>query len=71
VWEVIATYRSVKRSVRRLQRAYEWLAEPQLRAALGYYEAYPEEIEQQIARNDAWTKARLAKQHPSLLPDRW
>ena len=70
VWEVIATYRSVKRSPRRLQRAYAWLAEPQLRAALGYYEAYPEEIAQQIARNEAWTKERLARQHPSLLPDR-
>src|SRR4030095_4958258 len=41
VWEIIATYRSVNRTLRRLQRAYDWLAEPQLRAALGYYAAYP------------------------------
>lgn len=69
VWEIIATYRSVNRTLRRLQRAYDWLAEPQLRAALGYYAAYPEEIERQIARNAAWTKARLAHHHPSLRPD--
>jgi uncharacterized protein (DUF433 family) len=70
VWEVIATYLGVNRSLRRLQRAYHWLTEPQLRAALGYYEAYPAEIDQQIARNEAWTKERLAKQHPALVPDR-
>jgi uncharacterized protein (DUF433 family) len=70
VWEVIATYRSVHRSLRRLQRTYHWLSEPQLRAALGYYEAYPEEIEQQIARNETWTKKRLAQQHPAFVLDR-
>lgn len=70
VWEIIATYRSVHRSLRRLQRAYHWLSEPQLRAALGYYKAYPEEIEQQIARNETWTKKRLAQQFPTLVLDR-
>jgi uncharacterized protein (DUF433 family) len=70
VWEVIATYRSVHQSLRRLQRTYHWLSESQLSAALGYYKAYPEEIEQQIARNETWTKKRLAQQHPALVLDR-
>ncbi len=70
VWEVIATYKSLDRNVARLRVAYHWLSEAQLRAALGYYSAYPDEIERQIARNDAWTKEGLARQHPSLIPDR-
>lgn len=70
VWEVIATYKSLDRDVARLRDAYHWLSEAQLRAALGYYAAYPDEIERQIARNDAWTKEGLARQHPSLIPDR-
>ncbi len=70
VWEVIATYKSLDRDVAHLRDAYHWLSEAQLRAALGYYAAYPDEIERQIARNDAWTKEGLARKHPSLIPDR-
>lgn len=70
VWEVVATYRSLKRDFARLRRAYHWLTEPQLRAALGYHAAYPEEIDRQIARNAAWTRERLAARHPTLVPDR-
>jgi len=69
VWEVIATYKSLHRDIVRLRRAYHWLSEPQLRAALGYYAAYPDEVERQIARNDAWTKEGIAQRHPSLIPD--
>jgi uncharacterized protein (DUF433 family) len=68
VWEVIATYESLERDVERLRSAYDWLSELQLRAALGYYAAYPKEIEEHIARNQAWTRERLAQQHPTLLP---
>ncbi len=70
VWEVIATYKSLDRDVARHRGAYHWLSEAQLRAALGYYAAYPEEIDRQIARNDAWTKEGLTRQYPSLIPDR-
>ena len=67
VWEVIATYQSVDREVGRLRDAYHWLSDPQLRAALGYYAASPEEIERRIALNERWTKERLLAQHPSLI----
>ncbi len=70
VWEIIATYKSFDRDVVRLRSAYHWLGEAQLRAVLGYYAAYPDEIERRIARNDAWTKEKLTRQHPSLNPDR-
>jgi uncharacterized protein (DUF433 family) len=66
VWEVIATYKSLENDPARLRRAYHWLSEVQLRAALGYYVAYPEEIEAQIRRNEAWTQERLAQRYPSL-----
>ena len=66
VWEVIATYKSLNRSFARLRRAYHWLTESQLRSALGYYAAYREEIDEQIDRNKAWTKERLAQQYPDL-----
>lgn len=66
VWEVIATYQGVGRDLQRLRQAYHWLTEPQLRAALGYYAAYPEEIERHIAHNARWTPERLVQQHPSL-----
>ena len=69
VWEVIATYNSLDRDFDRLRAAYHWLTEPQLRAALGYYAAYPEEVDRQIALNQAWTKERLAERHPSLVPE--
>ena len=70
VWEVIATYRSVGRKVARLRQAYPWLSEPQLRAALGYYAAYPDEIDRRIALNERWTEERLLAQHPSLVVHR-
>lgn len=70
VWEVVATSQGVKGDFKRLRRAYHWLTEPQLRAALGYHAAYPEEIDRQIARNAAWTRERLADRHPTLVSDR-
>jgi uncharacterized protein (DUF433 family) len=67
VWEVIATYKSVDRDPERLRQAYHWLSDGHLRAALGYYAAYPEGIERQIARNEAWSPDELAGRHPSLV----
>ena len=70
VWEVVATYKSLNGDFARLRRAYHWLTQPQLRAALGYYRAYSDEIESQISRNASWTKEQLAQKHPALTPDR-
>jgi uncharacterized protein (DUF433 family) len=70
VWEVVSTYKSLNRDDARLREAYHWLSEPQLRSALAYFRLYPEEIERQIVRNEAWTKEQLADRHPSLVKDR-
>jgi uncharacterized protein (DUF433 family) len=70
VWEVIAAYRSVDRDPSRLRQAFSWVAEPYLRAALGYYAAYSEEIDRRIAASERWTSEELKSRHPALAPDR-
>jgi uncharacterized protein (DUF433 family) len=66
VWELIATYRSVNQSFKRLKKAYHWLTEQQLRAAVGYYNAYRGEIDLQIKQNESLTKESVFKRHPFL-----
>lgn len=66
VWEVISTYQSVDQDFERLKNAYHWLTEQQLRVALGYHAAYPEEVDQQIERNRSWSAETIAKNHPHL-----
>jgi uncharacterized protein (DUF433 family) len=64
VWEVIATYRSVGESFKRLKAAYPQLDEVKLRAALSYYECYPGEIDNRISDNEAWTPQTLKARYP-------
>lgn len=66
VWEIIATYKSVGKKLSRLRRAYHWLTDQQLQAAIGYYKAYPEEINRFIAGNEGWSPTRLRKRYPFL-----
>jgi uncharacterized protein (DUF433 family) len=70
VWELIASYKSMDKDWEALRYAYDWLAEAQLRAALGYYATYPEDIERHIARNESWTRERVAREFPALSADR-
>lgn len=66
VWEIITNYKSVNQDFERLQKAYHWLTEQQLRAAIGYHIAYHEEIDHQIERNESWTKEAVVKHYPYL-----
>ena len=66
VWEVIASYRSVGESLKRLKQIYSWLAEQQLRAALGYYSYYAAEIDSFIEENEGWTPERIKDKYPFL-----
>jgi uncharacterized protein (DUF433 family) len=66
VWEIIAAYRSVRKSMDRLRRAYHWLTDQQLQSSLAYYQVYPEEIDRLIAANEAWTPERVHERHPVL-----
>ena len=64
VWEVIASYKSVKKDLKRLQKAYHWLSREQLKAVLGYYMAYPQEIDQLIEQNERWNEGRVRDRYP-------
>jgi len=66
VWEMIATYKSVKQDGKRLKIAYHWLSQEQLKAALGYYIAYPSEIDRLIEQNERWNEEKVRDRHPFM-----
>lgn len=68
IWEVVATWKEVGRNYDRLRAAYDWLTEPQLRAALSYYELYEEEIEAQLERESQLTSERVQRELPFTKP---
>ncbi len=70
VFEVVQAYRGMENSWPRLKEAFHWLSDMQLRAALAYAEAYPEEIEEQIRRDEQWTPETLWERHPFMSPRR-
>ncbi len=67
VWEVIATYKGVAKDFIRLRQAYHWLTEQQLRAAVGYYMIYKEEIERLIKQNEELNREHVHKRYPFLV----
>jgi uncharacterized protein (DUF433 family) len=66
VWEIISMYRSVGKNVKRVKKAYHWLSQEQVKVALSYYSAYPEEIDRLIERNESWTKKKIQERHPFM-----
>lgn len=68
VWEIIATYKSVKQDIKRLKIAYHWLSQEQLKAVFGYYSAYPGEIDQLIEQNERWNEEKVRDRHPFMGP---
>jgi uncharacterized protein (DUF433 family) len=64
VWEIIATWKEAGEDWTRLVEAYPELSENQLRAAVAYYQAYPEEIDDRLAREAEWTPERVAEELP-------
>lgn len=53
VWEVLAAWLAMGKDEKRLKKAYAWLSDRQLLAVLGYYRAYPKEIDELIEANGA------------------
>jgi len=66
VWEIIAAYHSVDQNFKRLEKTYHWLVQQQLRAAIAYYQIYPEEIDDLIERNNTWTRTAVFDRYPFL-----
>jgi uncharacterized protein (DUF433 family) len=70
VWEIIAAWRSLGENFDRLRTAFSWLGEPQLRAALGYYALYAEEIDARLALEEQWTPERVQQELPFTMKPR-
>ena len=68
VFEVVQAYRSVENSWPRLKEAFNLLADNQLKAALAYADAYPEEIEERIRRDERWTPQTVWERYPFMRP---
>lgn len=70
VWEVMKGYREVAEDWTRLRAGFDWLTEEQLRAALAFYAAYPETIDEQLALDDRADELlhELWERHPDQRP---
>jgi uncharacterized protein (DUF433 family) len=68
VFEIVQAYRSVESSWPRLREAFDWLSENQLRAAIAYAEAYPDEIEELLRRDEQWTPETIWERYPFMRP---
>ncbi|MBN1425228.1 DUF433 domain-containing protein [Candidatus Fermentibacteria bacterium] len=64
VWEIVATWKEGGCSFQALREDHEWLSEAQLRAALSYYELYPEEIDARLERERRWAPETVRKELP-------
>lgn len=53
VWEAVGAYLALANDERRLTKAYDFLTPRQIRAALGYFAAYPEEIRALVKINSS------------------
>lgn len=70
VWEIIDAYQQDELSFEELKEEFPWLTEMQLRAALGYYERYPKEIDARLEIERSWTPERVATEMPYAMPRR-
>lgn len=70
VWEIVATWKEGGESWQTLADAYPELSAGQLRAALAYYQAYPDEIDERLEREAYWSAERLAEEFPFPQPPR-
>jgi uncharacterized protein (DUF433 family) len=68
VFEIIDQYLAVDKSWERLEQCFDWLDERQLRAAVAYYEAYPEEIDEILRQAESWTEDAIYAAYPFMYP---
>jgi uncharacterized protein (DUF433 family) len=68
VWEVVERYQAVGESWELLKEEFDWLSEQQLRTALTYAAAYPEEIAERLQADERWTPDTLYAAHPFMKP---
>jgi uncharacterized protein (DUF433 family) len=66
VWELIAVFKGLEEDYEKLKKAYHWLSEQQIRAALSFYALNPKEIDTRIASNEEMTEDKVRKRFPFL-----
>ncbi len=67
VWQIIATWLAGDKDEQQLAENYPWLTLPQLRAALAYYERYPDEIDKRLAQEQQWTPEQVRREFPFMV----
>lgn len=70
VWELVRTWQDSGKSFEETRANYPWLSEAQIRAAIGYYELYPVEIDARLERERSWTAERVRSELPFAKPRR-
>lgn len=68
VWEVVRAYKACGEDFQKLKEAFDWLSPRQLSEALNYWRLYPEEIEEEIQRQEE-ILSRGPKLYPHLFPN--
>lgn len=64
VWELISAYQELNNNLSALKKAFHWLTDRQIMAAIGYAKTYPEEIKKLIKMNKAWNKEKAHAELP-------
>lgn len=70
VWEVIRTWQDGEKGFDEAKANYPWLSEAQIRAAIGYYELYPVEVDERLQREREWNAERVRQELPFATPQR-
>ena len=68
IWLLVQDYRDMDQSWERLSAAYHWLSERELRSALAYAEAFPDEIEDILREEERWTPEYTWSKYPFMRP---
>ncbi|MBM2826933.1 MAG: hypothetical protein HW403_997 [Dehalococcoidia bacterium] len=61
-------YREMGEDWERLKKAYHWLSDVQLRAAIAYWKAYPGDIEERLRDEERWTPEKVKETYPFTAP---
>lgn len=69
IFEIARTYEELGEDRERLKSAYHWLSPQQLRAALAYISAYPQEIEDCLTADSRWTPEEVWTRYPFTEPE--
>ena len=68
VWEIIERYQATGNDWEILKQEFEWLTEPQLRAALSTPRPILRRSAARLSAEDHWTPATLYAAHPTMKP---